>query len=547
MTHRPMVMAQLRRGAALLLVAMMMMLLNSCSAHRLTQRQVDPTFDPAGITVKLHWAEKSFDLGHAVVVDEVLKGTLHELGAGPDWRTRHGEVASPVVGLEPEKKPDDYWSGTMHVYVDRSFPLLAEGTPVAGQPIDIPLASISTVQVVENNTELAVAKTFGAVVLTAGIAFVIILATKDSCPFIYVGDGEQERLVGEIYSGAIHAPLERDDYLALPVAGEGDCHLRITNEVLEIQHTNLAELLVFDHAPGERVLVDRHGTAHRLAATRAPATARDLAGNDVSDLVAADDGRQFSEGGAATTAAAGMDGLVVSFDRPAGATQMKLVVNARNSRWLDHVMGLLFERMGDQFKPWQQAQKKGSAEAMQRWCREQGLPLAVSLQTADGWRRVDHFDLPGPIAERDAVLAVDLAGVAGDRVTVKLECGYRFWEIDSVAADFTAAGAPAAVTVGPSRAVTGEGVDVAAALGDVDDLYLDQPNPHDEARVLYHLPPLAAGQARSVVLHSRGHYEILRDPVGQPDAAFVASFRRPGRMDAFSRELYRELDTVQGR
>ena len=548
MTHRPMVMARFRRGAALLLVAMMMVFLNSCSARRLVQRPVDATLDPAGETVRLHWSETSFDLSNAVVKGETLTGNLFPPGAGSQRPGSSRKAGATASSLEPERAPDRVLTGSLNVYVDRSFPLLAEGTLATGQDIEIPFANISTVQVVENNTGKAVAKTFGAIVLTAGIAFVIILATKDSCPFIYVENGGKETLVGEIYSGAIHPPLERDDYMALPVDGDGDCRLRITNEVLEIQHTNLAELLVFDHAPGERVLVDRHGTAHRLAATRAPAAARDLAGNDVSDLVTDDDGQPFREGAAATVdGPAGMDGLVVSFDRPAGATQMKLVVNARNSRWLDHVTGLLFERMGDQFKPWQEAQKSGSAEAMQRWCRDQGLPLAVSLQTPEGWRRVDHFDLPGPIAERDAVLAVDLAGVTGDQVTVKLECGYRFWEIDSIAADFTAPGAPAAVTVGPASAVTGDGQDVAAALVRADNLYLDQPSPRDEARVLYHLPPLAAGKARSVTLHSRGHYEILRDPVGQPDAAFVASFRQPGRMDELSREMYRELSAAQGR
>lgn len=544
MKHRTLIMARCRRGIALLLVATMMMVLNSCSARHVTQRPVDTSFDPAGETVKLHWAEKTYDLSAAVVKDEVLSGRIHADGAAPReiGGSRAATAKAGDVNLGAFERT--LAPGMAHVYVDRSFALLAGLDAPAGQAVAIPLANISMVQVVENDAALAIVKTFGAVALLAGITGLIIMATKDSCPFVYVQDGDRETLVGEIYSGAIHPPLERDDYLALPVSGAGDCNLRIKNEVLEVQHTNLAELLVFDHAPGERVLVDRHGVAHRLADEQAPASARDLAGNDVGELVAADDELVFREGGPGQGA---MDGLILEFERPAGATQMKLVVNARNSRWLDHVMGLLFERMGDQFQPWQRAQKSGSAESMQRWCREQGLPLAVSVQAPDGWRRVDHFDLPGPIAERDGVLAVDLGGVAGDRVTVKLECGYRFWEIDRVAADFTSPGAPAAVTVSPARALTGDGVDMADALGRIDDLYLDQPTPRDQARVLYHLPPLAAGRARSVVLHSRGHYEILRDPVGQPDAAFVASFRRAGRMGEYSREMYRELSAAQGR
>ena len=103
------------------------------------------------------------------------------------------------------------------------------------------------------------------------------------------------------------------------------------------------------------------------------------------------------------------------------------------------------------------------------------------------------------------------------------------------------------MTVGLARAVTGEGVDVTAALVADDDVDLDQPNVGDAASLNYHLPRLAAGQARSVILHSRGHYDILRDPVGQPEAAFVASFRQPGRMAEFSRDLYLELSGAQDR
>ncbi len=557
MNHRPMLMPVLRRGSALLLLAMTLSLLNSCSAHRMVQRPVDATLDPVGDAVKLFWGDTAFDLCQTSVKDEVLSGVLQKAGIETDMST---EFARETVSRSRTEtvynagvRQHRSGSGTMYVYVDRSFPLIPDGATAPGLSVAIPFGNISMVQVRENDTGRAIVKTFGAVVLAAGVAFVIILATKDSCPFIYVVDGENETLVGEIYSGAIHPPLERDDYLALPVVGDGDCNLRITNEVLEVQHTDLAELLVFDHAAGERVLVDRHGMPHRLADTKSPSTARSLAGDDVLDLVAADDGIPFVDGGCAPgvaspdAATADLDGLILTFDRPAGAQQLKLVVNARNSTWLDHVMSVLFERMGDQFKPWQQAQKTGSAAAMQQWCRDQGLPLAVSVQTPDGWRRVDQFDLPGPIAERDAVLAVDLDGVPGDQVTVKLECGYRFWEIDSVRADFTAAPPPPARTVGLSRAVTGAGLDVTASLLADDDIDLDQPNVGDAALLTYRLPQLAAGQARSVILHSRGHYDILRDPVGQPEAAFVASFRQPGRMTGFSRDLYQELGSARER
>ena len=115
MTHRPMVMARFRRGAALLLVAMMMVFLNSCSARRLVQRPVDATLDPAGETVRLHWAETSFDLCRAVVKGETLTGVLYELGTGP-LRSQTGRKAATTYSeLEPEKAPDRISMGKMNV------------------------------------------------------------------------------------------------------------------------------------------------------------------------------------------------------------------------------------------------------------------------------------------------------------------------------------------------------------------------------------------------------------------------------------------------
>ena len=75
------------------------------------------------------------------------------------------------------------------------------------------------------------------------------MLTKSSSPFIYAYNGESYEFVGEIYSGAIHPPLERHDYLPLPVLQpvENEYSIKIANEIKEIQHTYLTELLVFDH------------------------------------------------------------------------------------------------------------------------------------------------------------------------------------------------------------------------------------------------------------------------------------------------------------
>jgi len=43
------------------------------------------------------------------------------------------------------------------------------------------------------------------------------------------------------------------------------------------------------------------------------------------------------------------------------------------------------------------------------------------------------------------------------------------------------------------------------------------------------------------LLHSRGHYKVIRRAKGEPDIARLEQFRQPGAFAAFSRENYLKL------
>lgn len=92
----------------------------------------------------------------------------------------------------------------------------------------------------------------------AGVAFIIFLLTKSSCPFVYTLDGADYNFRGEIYGGAIAPNLERDDYMPLPgfAAVDSVFKLKITNELKERQYTDVAELLMVEHSENITVLMD---------------------------------------------------------------------------------------------------------------------------------------------------------------------------------------------------------------------------------------------------------------------------------------------------
>ena len=93
------------------------------------------------------------------------------------------------------------------------------------------------------------------------IVFLIALATKESCPFIYSFDGEKYVFDGEPYGGAICPALERTDYCLLENLKpfNNQYLLQLTNEVDETQYTNEFKLWVVDHPKGIRIVPDING------------------------------------------------------------------------------------------------------------------------------------------------------------------------------------------------------------------------------------------------------------------------------------------------
>ena len=178
------------------------------------------------------------------------------------------------------------------------------------------------------------------------------------------------------------------------------------------------------------------------------------------------------------------------------------------------------------------------------WAERQKIPLAVWLETTPGhWEKADYFQLAGASTFRRDVLSLDLARVQGDFVRVRLEFGFRFWEIDYAALDCSADQPVRQTTLRPIIAVDQKGADVTAALTDDDDRYYGQPQLGDEARVAFEVPPLVPGQVRSLVLRAKGHYEVLHPPApGRPSLSHLKAWSKENALPRLSRERWRQID-----
>ena len=385
----------------------------------------------------------------------------------------------------------------------------------------------------------------GIVVVAFATAVLAVLATKQSCPFVYSWDGAQYVFDAEPYGGAITRGLERDDYSELENLREhnGQYRLLLTNEVDETQFTNLMELWVVDHARGLRVVSGEHGQLRGYRQMQEPIAARDRDGLDLLPWLRATDRKIWEP-----EAVAGPNGnlrqeVVLTFKKPAGARQVNLIANAATGLWGSYMIKKMVELHGRETAAWLASLDKNPAavEAIHAWGEREGTyRLPIEVEEPQGW--VVRGTLPngGPLLAEDRVIALDVSGVRGTELRLRLRPPGGYWALNSFAAAYGPGEAVKIVRVPARSARTSEGKDILADLAASDDRYYAMPDETHSAEVIFAAPPRTQ-QQRTVLLHSRGWYQLHLRNNGAPDpATFTKILTVPGAGVQFAADRFAE-------
>lgn len=483
--------------------------------------------DNAAKTIIVHFENKKWILNDLNINDSILTG-----------KQKTYDLPPTVKPVKPDK-PNRYLTRTsnnqryllneVHLYVD-------EYTTTIDGKVSIPMRSVRKMEIYDKDTQTTVGSYILSGLGIASAAYlvvgIIVLLTKESCPFIYTLNGDEFRFAGEIYSGSIHKPLERDDYLKLPFyPGKSNYTLKITNEVHEIQHTNLTELLIIDHPAGSGIIADKYGKIHPVGKPVLPVKAVNSEGKDVSDLLETGDGK-FYQSCPRTGEIPLKDGVILTFLKEPGATSAKVLVRAKNSVIFDYMMGQFHDFFGTAYQRYMNKQESADPAALRQMALERGFPLSLYIEKEGRWIFHDYFNIAGPMAFRDDVLEIPLEGDETDSLRIKLEFGTFLWEVDYAAVDFSQPVEYQVISVPVITAFDENSTDVSALLKDDDNRYYSQPETGNQAIVTFNLPGTSAGD-RTVILHSKGWYQVLRDPEGFPETKQLEAFRDPAYFNRF--------------
>jgi hypothetical protein len=393
------------------------------------------------------------------------------------------------------------------------------------------------------------ARTAAAVILVpvGVLAVLAVTVLASSCPFIYAFDGTDFIPSAEPLAGAVSAGLARTDLSELEglVEVDGTYRVIIANEIDETQYVDAFHLVTVDHPANTTVVADRSGMPRLLHDAQPPVRAHDHAGADLLPVLRSNDDIWWPGDGMGPVFSRNRtrDTLTFAFRRPAAGDSATLLVHARNDVWGAYMLKRMLQLWGGQVDQWYQMLDGSPAlrASNEEWVlREETWLLRLWVREDAGWRAQEVVMGGGPYISELQSIPVDLSGVSGDEVQLRLHPPQGYWRIDYVALAPSSIVVDATHELHPSEPAMHSGVDVRELLRENDGNYLVMPNIGDRVELRFAAPPPpAAGFVRTVFARTSGYYRVHTPRTGSRNAAQLDSiWLTPGFVVDFARREY---------
>ncbi|WP_194775891.1 hypothetical protein [Pararhodonellum marinum] len=516
---------------------------NSCNYYKPVTRSVSASAEDKGDDMKslrtktfiLRTPNGDFLLRNFTIEpkEQIVKGTLSSIPP------EHLVYVNDVKKTYQYTKSQQEVLEEVHLYTERNF------TENLGEQIILPVDDLFKLEIIERDQSRSTATTIlSALVITLGVfalVMIIALLTKSSCPFISVYDGEGYALQGETFGGAIVPALAREDFLPLPLAHIGpEVKIMISNELKERQYTDLADLILVSHDPGEKIMMASNGKLYRGKNLHAPLIANLNQNLDMLFPLTATDNIACSFN---DTDHPPVNELYLEFEKPKTEKELSLLLDLRNSYWLEYVIAEFYSAFGNKYAKFAAKQKDRSPEFITDWMESQEMLLTVEAKTDKGWKEVTKLKTIGPLMNREVAVPLEGFDLKGDKVEIRLRTGFMFWELDRInLAEVSPVSEQEIQWIKPSEAYDEHGQDVLAPILNMDGHYLEQHHIGNRAYLTYKVEDFDPLQTYAAFLLSKGYYEPIREFEGKADRKFLVQFKNPQALPSFSLKRYLEIN-----
>jgi hypothetical protein len=220
------------------------------------------------------------------------------------------------------------------------------------------------------------------------------------------------------------------------------------------------------------------------------------------------------------------DGMIVRFSRPVGAEIARLVLTVRNTPWAAEIEKHLLWLQGPDLDQWYAAMDNSPEfrDSFVDIVRREAM-LSVHVWSSRSWVPVGFLPFPGPFVDKTVALPLDLREVSGPELRVRVESTIGQWMINSIEVDYSNE-LPLRVTKAPLlRARDSYRKDLRHVLSSSDNAY-SVLEPGDEASLMFSIPPIDSGCARSFFLKSTGYYLVHLIPSSVAHQSLLQTFSK---------------------
>ena len=431
-------------------------------------------------------------------------------------------------------------------FVAQSYAL--SGTTDSGKHMYIDLNDVLYVRVERYDTPTSCLATVGVLALVVGALYLIVLATKESCPFVYSYNGEQYVFDAEPLGGSISEGLKKTDYSELQhlQSVNGTYRLLFRNEVEEIQYLDEVKLLIIDHDPDYTLIPDMFGNFYSQRNPIVCTSAYDEKNLDLRPFVNKNDNIVWQTHLPVDSSYKYnplRHQLTFQFPKPSNAKYAKLIVNAGTALWGSNMIREIIQLRGDGLNQWYEGVNNHANDFFELYNfidREELYFLHIYIYNNGKWENSEHFiSGGGPLITEKRIIKLDVSKIEGDSLRIRLNPPIGFWTIDYMAVEYDLFESPVITEIAPRSAINQDEKQLLQSLQVVDENYGQMQELGDWFTVEFDAPALKEGLKRNIFLKTFGYYEIQVDKK-QPEKTELIQYllKTPGAIVEYSMDEY---------
>lgn len=342
---------------------------------------------------------------------------------------------------------------------------------------------------------------------------IAVTITSASCPFVYSWDGQEYRFEHEAYPFAVMKNVETTSFDRLKYLKEvdGEYRLKIEQVLHEKDWADSFNLYAVDH-PGEDsfVMPDLQGDLHTVKDLVQPISAYEKNGDDCLEDVKYLDDRTWKDSifdADVNDESTLRNWVVLTFPKSEGTTEAKLMLSVKKQMTITKGWELFINLIGENYWTlWQKIMENPLLANLGMAMMEREVNLKIEVWNGTEWTWQDSFSAGASLWD-DFLAVLDVSGVEGDELQVRLYFTTSDYEINYVGIDYSEDEPMTVHEIDPYYAVKNGQEDVLFALGEPDENYVTLV-PNDVIELRYEAIPESEWK-RDFTIATKGYYNFV--------------------------------------